>query len=248
MRVAIALGLSFFLFFTACTKKEEAPPVEAEVQKAPAAVAGPPADVSGRATYSGKAKRKLVKMSADAVCVKAHKGQKVYDEPVVVNAKGELKNVFVYVKGSVSGQYSTPAPVTLDQNGCLYTPRIWGLQTNQIIKIKNSDPTLHNVHSLAKKNKNFNSGMPKKGQIIEKTFSKPETMIRIKCDVHGWMTTYVGVLNHPFYAVTSANGTYSFPPLPPGTYTIAAWHEKLGTKTQDVTLAPGQKAQVNFKF
>ena len=115
-------------------------------------------------------------------------------------------------------------------------------------EILNSDDTLHNIHSLPEKNEAFNLGMPVKGMKYTKKFDKPEVMIRIKCDVHGWMSAYCGVLSHPFFAVTAEDGTYTIKDLPAGTYTIEAWHEKLGTLTQQVTVGATESKPAAFTF
>jgi hypothetical protein len=197
-------------------------------------------------------KKKVIQMAADPICVQQNKGKKIFFEDVVVSDQGTLANVFVYLKEGVQGQTvseQSPTPVVLDQRGCVYIPHVWGVRVNQPFTILNSDPTLHNVHSLAKLNSNFNIGMATPGQKIEKKFTKPEVMIRIKCDVHGWMNTYVGVLDHPFYSVTTLNGKYEITGVPAGDYTLAAWHEKLGEKTQSLKITtPAPSTSIDFFF
>jgi hypothetical protein len=155
----------------------------------------------------------------------------------------------VYVKTGLEGR-TFPVPATaavLDQKGCMYTPRVLGVMTNQKIRILNSDPTLHNVHALPKKGE-FNVGMPRAGMEIEKSFTDPEVMVHVKCDVHPWMSGWIGVLPHPFFAVSAADGSWSIPDLPAGTYTIEAWHEKLGTSTQTMTVGEGATLSLDFTF
>jgi uncharacterized protein (DUF2141 family) len=118
----------------------------------------------------------------------------------------------------------------------------------QSLDILNSDPTLHNIHSLPEKNEQFNLGMPVQGMKYTKKFDKPEVMIRIKCDVHGWMGAYCGVLPHPFFAVSAADGSFTIKDLPAGTYTIEAWHEKLGTQKSKVTVGASDTQSASFKF
>ncbi len=119
----------------------------------------------------------------------------------------------------------------------------------QALTIKNSDATLHNIHALPKANAEFNQAQPIQGMpAIEKTFDKPEVLVHVKCDVHPWMNAYVGVVDNPYYAVSGEDGAFSIDKLPPGTYTLEAWHEKLGTKTQEVTIAPNQTVDVTFAF
>jgi hypothetical protein len=222
---------------------------------AAASAAGPAAGATGSAAVTGKivfdgavpAAEKF-KMSADAFCAKAHPGDVAKEEIVVGPDKG-LANVFVYVKSGISGTYPPPATAAvIDQKGCTYHPHVFGMVAGQSLDILNSDDTLHNIHSLPEKNESFNLGMPVKGMKYTKKFDKPEVMIRIKCDVHGWMSAYCGVVPHPFFAVTAANGTYTIKDLPAGTYTIEAWHEKLGTQTQQVTVGATESKPVAFTF
>jgi len=195
-------------------------------------------DIEGEVKLLSKStKRKVIRMEADPVCVKQNQGKPVYFEDIVVGKENQLAHVFIYLKeGAKIAPQSPekPEPVLLDQRGCIYIPHVWGVLVNQPFTILNSDPTLHNVHSLAKLNANFNVGMAVQGQKLEKKFSKPEAMIRIKCDVHPWMGTYVGVMDHPYFFTTNLDGGFRFKNIPPGKYTLVAWHEKLGEKTQAI--------------
>ena len=136
----------------------------------------------------------------------------------------------------------------IDQNGCLYHPRVQGMQTGQPLLIRNSDDTLHNIHCLAEKNAAFNLGQPTKGMESKKVFTQPEVMMRFKCDVHSWMTAYVGVLEHPFFSVTGDGGTYSLEKLPAGEYIIEAWHEKYGAQQQRIAVAKDETKTITFEF
>jgi hypothetical protein len=122
------------------------------------------------------------------------------------------------------------------------------MRTGQKLEILNSDPTLHNIHATPKSNSEFNTGQPIQGMKTEHTFNSQEVMVPFKCDVHGWMNAYVGVLDHPYFAVTGPDGKFSLKGLPPGTYTVEAWHEKLGATTQSVTLAAKETKDVSFTF
>ena len=190
-----------------------------------------------------------VNMAGDPVCVSnASDASELASEVAVDN--GKLANVFIYVSKGMEGK-SFPAPkeeVLLDQEGCRYHPRVLGVMTDQVINIRNSDATLHNVHPTPKKNKAFNLAQPNKGMETKKSFGQEEVMIPFSCDVHGWMRSYVGVLPHPFFAVSAKDGAFSLKGLPPGTYTITAWHEKLGTQDQTVTVAEKESKDVNFSF
>ena len=208
------------------------------------------AAVTGQVNFTGTAPEpEEINMNADPSCAMLHEDE-VYTQDVMVNENGTLQNVFVYVKEGLEGQtFETPEEaVVFDQQGCQYHPHVFGVQVNQPIEIKNSDATLHNVHAMPEEQKEFNLGMPIQGMKLKKKFSEPEVMVKFKCDVHPWMNAYAGVLPHPFYSVTGEEGSFELKDLPPGTYTVEAWHEKYGTQTQEVTVAEGQDAAVNFTF
>jgi len=217
---------------------------------APAAIdSATSATVSGKVTFAGTPPAPSpIKLSSDPYCQKANAG--LMTETELVGPGGAVQNVFVYVKDGLGDKtFTTPSdPVVLDQKGCQYTPHVIGIQIGQPLQILNSDSTLHNVHGLPKANKEFNQGQPIQGMKTTHTFSTKEVMIPFKCDVHGWMNAWIGVLDHPFYAVTGADGTFSLKGLPPGTYTIEAWHEKLGTQTQMVTVGAAESRDVAFTF
>lgn len=189
-----------------------------------------------------------MQMGADPACASQHPTPPP-DEEVVVGAAGELANVIVYVKNAPAGSYPTPGPTVLDQKGCKYIPHVSVAQVNQPIQIKNSDPTLHNVHAMPQVNNGFNEGQPVQGMVSTKKFDKPELKpFRIKCDVHGWMKSYMAVLPHPYHGVSQMNGTFNIGNLPPGNYTLVAWHEKFGEQEQQVTVGAKEQKQVTFTF
>jgi plastocyanin len=253
--LAVAAGLSLL----ACGGGKEEDALEDEsapaASAAPAAPAAASAPAAGGATLTGKVAfvgtapaNESIKMEADAFCKAAHSGP-VYTQDVEVNSNGTLKDVFVYVKEGVTGNYPAPTtPVVLDQQGCRYHPHIFGIQAGQPLKIVNSDGTLHNIHALPKINAEFNLGQPFKGMETIKKFDKPEMPVRFKCDVHKWMGAYAGVVNNPFYAVTNDQGTFEIKNLPPGTYVIEAWQEKYGPQTQTVTISGSEAKTVDFSF
>jgi plastocyanin len=206
-------------------------------------------DVTGKVAFEGTPPKSLpLRMDADKVCKAAHKTP-VRGEEVVVNANNTLKNVLVYVKGGLGNKKFDPPSKKLefDQEGCMYKPHVLGIQTGQELEVVNSDPTLHNVHSLSKENPPFNVAQPKQGMRLTKKFDKPE-VFKVKCEVHTWMSAYIGVFSHPFFAVTGDDGSFTLSKLPPGEYTIEAWHEKYGTQTAKVKVDAAGKATADFKF
>jgi plastocyanin len=187
-----------------------------------------------------------INLSSDDYCVK--QGTKTTRAFVADN--GGLQNVFIYVKDGLGNlKFPVPTtPVVLDQKGCWYEPRVIGIQVGQPFNIVNSDDTLHNVHALPMSNREFNRGQKLKGEKYATVFTTPEVMVPFKCDVHRWMNAWVGVVSHPFYAVSGSGGAFELKGLPPGTYTVEAWHEKLGTQTQTVTIGAKESKPITFTF
>lgn len=227
-------------------KAEEAPPAVAYFKVDPA-TAG---TISGSIQFVGKKPpRKPIDMSGDPACLEAHHG-KAYDEAVVVGPKGGLANAFIYIKSGLEGKsFATPsAPAKLDQHGCWFTPRIVGVQTNQPLEISNSDPVTHSIHPMAQSNREWNHSQGSGEAPIVRRFPRPEVMIPVKCNIHSWMHCYIGVVDHPYFAVSDADGAFTIPNVPPGDYVLEAWHEKLGTQQLKVTVAPSGRQQADFKF
>jgi plastocyanin len=193
-------------------------------------------------------KMPAIQMSADPYCQSQH-STPAMDEEVVAGPAGELANVFVYIK-DIKGNFPAPStPVLLDQRGCQYHPHVNAVMVGQPLEIKNSDSTLHNVHALPNVNGQFNEGQPVQGMTSTKKFDKAEiTPFKVKCDVHGWMKSYMAVMPHPFYAVSQNNGQFSIANLPPGSYTVVAWHEKYGSQEQQVTVGAKESKAISFSF
>jgi hypothetical protein len=239
----LAFGLA-----AACSSGQEAPQ-KTPPPDAPRVDASKAGNVGGRVTIDGPVpKNAPIKMAADPVCEQENKNGASVETWVSEN--GGLGNVFVYVKDGLGKYYfDTPAePVTLDQTHCHYVPHVFGIRVGQPLQIVNSDPTMHNVHALPETNREFNFGQPIQGQKNSRTFTAPEVMVRFKCDVHSWMSAYAGVLDHPYFAVTKADGAFELKNLPAGTYTIEAWHEKLGTTTASVTLGENETKDLTITF
>jgi plastocyanin len=219
---------------------------------ATAASTGPAGDgvVSGTIHFTGSPpKNPTVDMSEEPACKAKYTANPVDSQYVVSN--GGLGNVFVYVKSGLpaGAQYTPPTtPVVIDQRGCEYHPRVFGIQTGQKLEIRNSDPLLHNIKAVPHKNRGFNISQPTAGMTTTRTFNADEVMVPFQCNVHGWMQAHAGVLNHPFYATSTAEGKYTIKGLPPGTYTLEAWHEKLGPQTATVTVGPGETKTTDFNF
>lgn len=206
--------------------------------------------VKGKTLFQGEApRRRKVDMGSDPACHALH-AEAAREESVIVGEKGELANVFVWVSKGLEGkEFALPTtPAELDQKGCTYVPHVLGMRVGQKLVIKNTDPVTHNVHSFAKKNKAFNQSQQGGGKSLEQVFDKEEVLMQVKCDIHGWMSTYVGVVAHPYFAVTSADGTFEIPGLPPGEYTLSAKHEVFGTQKTAITVKAEGVVETAFTF
>jgi len=240
--------IPIFFLAMACSGKAKEETSSPKTSSSPTASAPiePGFSVSGKVAYTGRSsKRRKVKMNADAKCLSQHpKG--FHYRSTVVGKNGGLANAFVYVKEGLGNRSYTPpagSKQILKQHGCWYHPRISGIMVGQDLEILNNDPTMHNVNASP----HFNAAMPPSVKQITKSFNKSKVMFRIKCNVHPWMTAYVGILKHPFYAVTDKNGNYTIENLPKGQYTLEVWHEKRGRLTQKVTVT-ASGAKTDFKF
>jgi hypothetical protein len=208
------------------------------------------ATVSGVIHFTGTAPANpKIDMSQESVC--AGKYTTPPTDPQYVVADGKLGNVFVYVKSGLpaGAKYAAPSTsVEIDQSGCLYHPRVFGAMVDQNIVIKNDDNVLHNIKAIPKVNRGFNISQPQAGMTSTRHFSESEVMVPFECNVHGWMHAWVGVLPHPFYSTAGPDGAFSIKNLPPGTYTIEAWHEKAGVQQKTVTVGAGETKTADFTF
>jgi plastocyanin len=210
------------------------------------------ATVTGTVIFDGKVPTlRPLAMEAEPVCHKMHAGKPVPNEMLVLGSGNSMGNIMVWVSKGLPAGKTWPAPktpVTLDQRGCVYVPHVMGIMVGQQYRILNSDGVLHNVHALPKINPGFNRAMPPTVKEANATFAKPEPIFQIKCDVHPWMSAFVGVFTHPFFSVTGKDGKFTISGLDAGTYEITAWHEKLGTQTASVTVGASETKTQNIKF
>lgn len=205
--------------------------------------------IKGRVRLSGKPPGNVViRMGLDPMCVAINAGRRVLQEAVVTSADGGLANVFARVQGTFPPAPVPPEPVTIDQRGCVYTPRVVGARVGQTLQVRNSDRLLHNVHSLSAGSNSFNIGQPVAGMVYQFGFKGEEIMLQLKCDVHRWMTAYIGVVSHPYFAVSGSDGTFEIANVPVGTYTVQTWHERYGDLTQPVRVRAGGTTTVNFAY
>ncbi len=211
--------------------------------------------IKGSVKFEGKqVKRRKIKMSADPYCAKSHASNISLNEKFVFGDNNTLQNVFVWVSGGIAkGDYPPiHTKPLLDQTGCMYVPHVSGVVTGQEFTILNNDETLHNVKVNPKLNKPFNEGMPVKGMTLKKTFTKAEMGVHFKCDVHAWMSAFIHVVDHPFFAVTQQDGTFEIRGLPAGEYEVSVWHEfkrfAPTAKTIKVTVEAGKASDASFTY
>jgi hypothetical protein len=248
----MGVGLAAALLLGGCggeTKSEAAKAAEAKPSGPPVA---PDVEnggtITGKVTFDGVAPApKKIDMSAVPSCEHAHPNGALSEE-VVINPNHTVKNTFVWIKAGVPNlNWQVPAtPVAIDQKGCVYVPHVVGVMTNQPIAISNSDPTNHNIHPMAQVNAEWNESQPPGSEPRLQRFPKQEVMVPLKCNVHNWMRAYIGVVAHPFFAVTGDDGTYTIKGLPPGSYTIEIVHEKFGRQERQVTVGAKETQTADF--
>lgn len=208
-----------------------------------------PSSVKGTVKFEGTPpKPTRIDMSQDPLCAKQH-STPATTEDFVISSNGGLANVVVYVSdGLTSRNFQPPAqPAVLEQKGCQYKPHVLAIQAGQKLDVVNSDETTHNIHPTPSNNREWNMTQPH-GMPLEQTFAREEVAIPVKCNVHPWMKGYIAVLKHPYFAVSDKNGNFEIKDLPPGTYTITAWQEKMPPQTQKVTVSAGEAKTLDFTF
>lgn len=207
------------------------------------------ATIRGVVHFDGKVPpAKPISMAADPVCAKLHPSP-VFAQEVMADAKGDLQNVIVFVSEGLGDRtFDAPTePVPVEQKGCMYQPHVLAVRANQPLQLVNDDSTSHNIHPQPANNREWNKAEPP-GSKLEESFAREEVAIPVKCNVHPWMRGYIAVFKHPYFAVTGKDGTFDLSNLPPGTYTIKAWHEKLGIAAQTVTIGANETKEINFVF
>jgi plastocyanin len=248
-RPEFLLSVTAALLLSGCGSSS---PPAAAPKPAPAAVEYFHVDGSRAGTITGhiafhgtKPQPKQISMDSDAGC--PHTG---IEDTVVVSKAGDLANAFVYIQAGLEGKkFEPPAtPVTLNQHGCMYEPRVLGLVAGQPLSVKNSDQVSHNVHPMPANNREWSEQQSPGAPDIEHKFPRADVMIPVKCNVHSWMHAFIGVLDHPYFAVTGPSGAFEIKNVPPGDYTLAAWHETLGEVKQSVHIDPSGKAAVNLSY
>jgi plastocyanin len=207
------------------------------------------ATVRGLVKFEGSVpKGRPISMAADPSCAHQHSSP-VLEQEVMTDAKGDLQNAIVFVSAGLGDRtFEAPAePAVVHQKGCLYQPHVLAVRANQPLRVVNDDPTSHNIHPTPANNREWNKAEPP-GASLDERFAREEIAIPVKCNVHPWMHGYIAVFKHPYFAVTGKDGSFDLSSLPPGTYTIEAWHEKLGISTQTITIGTNETKEITFVF
>ena len=218
-------------------------------------ITGAAAQTGGRGTIRGHVRlvgelpgNPVIRMTRDPMCARINAGKRVIQETVMAALNGSMANVFFQLEGSFPDTPVPTEPVTIDQRGCVYTPRVVGVRLGQILQVRNSDDLLHNVHGLSGRGQGFNVAQPLAGMVNKFPLKQEETMLKLTCDVHTWMRAYIGIVKHPYFAVTPTSGTFEIAGVPAGTHTIQAWHEQYGPLKKTVVVKPGGVTTADFSF
>ena len=214
-----------------------------------AAVAEATGTISGHVRLTGPAPgNPIIRMGMDPQCASLNAGTRPVQPIVLRNADGGLANAFVDLEGTLQGSKPPAQPVVIEQQKCIYTPRVLGARVGQILRIKNDDSVFHNVHSASTAGNDFNFSQPSAGMVREVTLKGPDRMLHVKCDVHSWMASYVAVEPHQYFSVSAADGSFTISSVPAGRHTVRVWHERYGELTQMVTVAAGKTATADFSY
>jgi plastocyanin len=190
----------------------------------------------------------IIRMGMDPMCSRINAGSQAVQEVVAVDDHGNLANAFLRLQGNFPKTPVPSQPVVIDQRRCIFSPRVVGMRVGQTLELKNDDPITHNVHSMAKGADSFNASTPAAGTPFLFKPKQEEVMLRVGCDFHRWMVTYVGVVTNPYFAVSGKEGAFEIDNVPPGTYTIQSWHEAYGPLMKTVTVTAGGTTSVDFAY
>jgi len=205
--------------------------------------------IKGHVKLTGKLPgNPIIRMGMDPMCSKMNAGKRMIQEYVVASIDGSLANVFVRLQGNFSKTPVPAQPVVIDQHQCVYGPRVVGARVGQTVQIKNSDNLLHNIDASSAQKNGFNFAQPRAGLVYEFKPKTEEVMLHLKCDVHNWMNAYIGIVDHPYFSVSNTMGNYEIVNVPPGTYTIEAWQERLGTVKKTITVKAGAVTNLDLEF
>jgi plastocyanin len=205
--------------------------------------------IKGHITFTGKPPgNAVIRMGVDPKCSALNAGRRVIQESALVTADGSVVNVFIRLEGTFPTTAIPTQPVVIDQRACVYRPRMIGMRVGQTLQIRNDDDLLHNVHSSSAVGNSFNVGQPKAGLVYSFTPKAEEVPLILGCDVHRWMTAYVAVVSHPYFAVSGNDGTFEIAKVPAGTYTIKIWHERFGELMKKVTVKSGTSTTIDFGY
>ena len=205
--------------------------------------------IKGHIRLKGKAPgNPVIRMGIDPMCAKLNAGKRPVQETVVASLDGSLANVFVRLEGSFPASPVPTEPVSIDQQGCIYIPRVVGARVGQTLQVRNSDALLHNVHGHSTRANVFNVAQPVAGIVTKFPLKQEEIMLRVGCDVHRWMNAFVGIVSHPYFATSGAAGTYAITGVPPGAYSIETWHEQYGVLTQKVRVTAGSTSVIDLAY
>lgn len=209
----------------------------------------PAGSIKGTVVARGKVPgNSIIRMGVDPKCAQLNEGTRVVQQVFAATIDNHLGNVFVRVIGSFPSTPVPKEPVVIDQRKCVYGPRVAGMRLGQTLQVRNDDPLLHNVHSSSAVGNSFNIAQPVAGMVYSFTPRSEEVMVKIGCDVHRWMTAYVGVVTNPYFAVSGVDGSFEIPNVPAGKYTLEAWHEQLGVLTSAVIVKSGVTAPVVLTY